>query len=70
MLCGTTRKLSLHLCCAAKMYNPEQRLKRDPNYDGAFSIITLAEFLNIANNNSMGVLIGIQVCVLGDNDKA
>lgn len=53
----------ISVLCAATRYSPEFGVLRDGNYDREFGIITLAEFLSIAKNNSIGALIGIQVCL-------
>ncbi|CAM6100181.1 unnamed protein product [Calypogeia fissa] len=47
----------------AIMYSPEAGISRDTNYDGQFGVITLADFLSIAKNNSIGVLITIENAV-------
>lgn len=67
--CRRRREIEfVSVVCAAIMVSPYQNQLRDQNYNGQFGLITLAEFLSIAKNNSKGALIGIEVCVLGWRD--
>ncbi|KAL3675257.1 hypothetical protein R1sor_025205 [Riccia sorocarpa] len=47
----------------ARIFSPTEGLARNPEHDGLYDIITFADFLSLAENNSVGAFIDIQNAV-------